>query len=185
MVSPEIHMALPLRSSASATEDFQAVLRGVRPVALLVHSEVEIVQGRPPRAGAEEIIVGALAATRLGVPEKRLEIVVRGRIGGRSDPMSADLAVFVMMDPSVPSCADLGHGCPKPWDFCCESQDSRTTNSATVQLVDPADGPVRVDLAAYGFKPLDEVVVVGTVGPRPGPEVLMIRARKIHRVAGS
>jgi hypothetical protein len=46
----------------------------VRPVALLVHPEVEIVEGRPPEAGREEIMVGALAATRLGVPDERLSI---------------------------------------------------------------------------------------------------------------
>ncbi|MEO0716016.1 MAG: ABC transporter permease, partial [Planctomycetota bacterium] len=38
--SPEIHAALPVRESASSTTDHQAVMRGVRPVALLVHPEV-------------------------------------------------------------------------------------------------------------------------------------------------
>lgn len=73
-VSPEIHMALPVRASRESTVDLNAVIRGVRPVALLVHPEVEIVQGRPPRAGVEEIMVGSLAATRLGVPDERLSI---------------------------------------------------------------------------------------------------------------
>jgi len=72
-VSPEIHMALLVRESADA-EGLQAVLRGVRPVALLVHPEVEIVEGRPPESGRDEIMVGALAATRLGVPEERLSV---------------------------------------------------------------------------------------------------------------
>lgn len=70
--SPEIHMALPLRESADSTRDLQAVMRGVRPVAMLVHPEVEMVEGRLPRAGEDEIMVGALAATRLGVAEERL-----------------------------------------------------------------------------------------------------------------
>jgi putative ABC transport system permease protein len=72
-VSPEIHMALLVRESPDA-EGLQAVLRGVRPVALLVHPEVEIVEGRPPEAGRDEIMVGALAATRLGVPDERLAV---------------------------------------------------------------------------------------------------------------
>jgi putative ABC transport system permease protein len=72
-VSPEIHMALLVRESADA-EGLQAVFRGVRPVALLVHPEVEIVEGRPPEAGRDEIMVGALAATRLGVPDERLSV---------------------------------------------------------------------------------------------------------------
>ena len=70
--SPEIHAALPVRTDAQSEEDRQAVMRGVRPVALLVHPEVEIVEGRPPRSGHDELMVGSLAATRLGLPESRL-----------------------------------------------------------------------------------------------------------------
>ncbi|MFG0241796.1 MAG: ABC transporter permease [Phycisphaerales bacterium JB054] len=72
--SPEIHAALPVRESAASTEDLPAVMRGVRPVALLVHPEVEIVEGRPPRPGEDELMVGDLAATRLGVPDSRLAV---------------------------------------------------------------------------------------------------------------
>lgn len=110
--------------------------------------------------------------------------MVRGRIGGRGDPMSKDVAVFVMMDPALPSCRDRGDGCAKPWDYCCETPDTITTNSATVQIVGDGDAAVPVDLADHGFAPLDEVVVVGTVAPRPTEAVLIIRADKIHRVQG-
>ena len=72
--SPEVHMALPVRESASSTKPLDALFRGVRPVALLVHSEVEILEGRPPQAGNEEIMIGAMAATRLGVPAERLAV---------------------------------------------------------------------------------------------------------------
>jgi len=72
-VSPEINIALPVRAEPDG-EALNAVLRGVRPVALLVHPEVEIVEGRPPRAGEEELMVGGLAATRLGLPDERLAI---------------------------------------------------------------------------------------------------------------
>ncbi|MFG0306752.1 MAG: ABC transporter permease [Phycisphaerales bacterium JB040] len=70
--SPEIHAALPVREDSTSDEDLGAVMRGVRPVALLVHPEVEIVEGRPPRQGRDELLVGELAATRLGLPEPRL-----------------------------------------------------------------------------------------------------------------
>jgi putative ABC transport system permease protein len=70
--SPEIHAALPVRESAASVTDLPAVMRGVRPVALLVHPEVEIVEGRAPGAGRDELMVGALAATRLGLPDERL-----------------------------------------------------------------------------------------------------------------
>ncbi|MHC4990810.1 MAG: hypothetical protein ACYTGC_07490 [Planctomycetota bacterium] len=112
------------------------------------------------------------------------QIVVRGRIGGRPDPMSRDVAMFVMMDPALPSCRERGDGCRKPWDYCCETTETITANSATVQLVDDARDPMAIDLGTHGFEPLDEVVVVGTVGPRPDEAMLVINAEKIHRVSG-
>lgn len=72
--SPEIHAALPVRENANSTEDLAAVMRGVRPVALLVHPEVEIIQGNAPRSGLDELMLGALAGTRLGLPEERLTL---------------------------------------------------------------------------------------------------------------
>lgn len=81
-VSPEIHVALPVREAAEA-EERQAVLRGVTTAALLVHPEVEIVEGRPPSAGADEIMVGALAATRLGLADERLAIGRTLHLAGR------------------------------------------------------------------------------------------------------
>ena len=98
--------------------------------------------------------------------------------------MSRDAAVFVMMDPVVPCCKDMGTACAKPWDYCCETQESITRNSATVQLVGDAGTPMAIDLGVHGFEPLDEVVGVGTVAPRPNEAVFIIQARKIHRVRG-
>ncbi|RNC81873.1 MAG: ABC transporter permease [Phycisphaera sp.] len=72
--SAEIHAALPVRESRSSTKDLNAVMRGVRPIAFLVHSDVEILEGRAPRSGMDEIMVGQLAATRLGVPAERLAV---------------------------------------------------------------------------------------------------------------
>lgn len=72
-VSPEIHMALPVRESAASTQELSAVMRGVRDIALLVHPAVELIEGRVPRPGEDELMVGSLAATRLGVPDSRLD----------------------------------------------------------------------------------------------------------------
>ena len=72
--SPEINIALPVNADTNDTTPRQAVIRGVRPIAFLVHSTVEIVEGRQPRAGQDEIIVGSLAATRLGLPDGRLAV---------------------------------------------------------------------------------------------------------------
>jgi putative ABC transport system permease protein len=73
-VSPEINIALPVRDTPESEELLPAVMRGVRPVALLVHPQVEIIAGRMPRAGEDELMTGSLAATRLGVPQERVEI---------------------------------------------------------------------------------------------------------------
>ncbi|MEL7472308.1 MAG: ABC transporter permease [Planctomycetota bacterium] len=72
--SPEIHAALPIRERADSQRELSAVMRGVRPIALLVHPDVEIIEGRPPVAGADELMLGELAATRLGLPEDRVGI---------------------------------------------------------------------------------------------------------------
>ena len=73
-VSPEIHIALPLRENATSEAELPAVLRGVTDAAYLVHPEVEIIEGRTPISGAQELIVGGLAATRLGVDDQRLAV---------------------------------------------------------------------------------------------------------------
>lgn len=73
-VSPEIHAALPLRADKDDPTERQGVIRGIRPVALLVHPAVEITHGRAPDAGADEIMVGALAGARLGLSDTRLAV---------------------------------------------------------------------------------------------------------------
>jgi hypothetical protein len=111
-------------------------------------------------------------------------VVVRGRIGGRVDPLSHDVAVFIVVDPVLPSCKAMGDDCKTPWDYCCETPETITANSATVQLVDNNNSALAIDLTTHGFELLDEVVVVGTVGPRPNDAALVIRAHGIHRVTG-
>ena len=72
--SPEIHIALPIREAPDSAAELQGVLRGVRAVALLVHPQVEMTAGRFPLQGDSEIMVGSLAAARLGLPSSRLAI---------------------------------------------------------------------------------------------------------------
>ncbi len=112
-------------------------------------------------------------------------IVLRGRIGGRKQPIAADSPVFTVMDLGVPHCGELhGDRCATPWDYCCETPDAITANAATVQIVDADGMPVGSSPSAFGFAPLDEVVVVGTVAPRPQRDVLTVRATGVFR-AGS
>jgi len=71
-VSPEIHVALLVRTERDSTEEFRVVVRGIKPTAFLVHPRVEIVEGRPPTPGKDEIIVGELVSEKMGVSAGRL-----------------------------------------------------------------------------------------------------------------
>ena len=66
-VSPEVHMMTELRAGAAYGPPIAAMLRGVTPEALLVHPQVRVTDGRLPEPGRDELMVGRLAHTRMGV----------------------------------------------------------------------------------------------------------------------
>jgi len=130
--------------------------------------------------------VGAQSVTEAKASAKEGEqIVLRGRIGGRKTPLTEGSPVFTMMDLAIPHCGENpDDACRTPWDYCCETPDTITTNSATVQIMDAHGQPITESPAAEGLSALDEVIVVGTVAPRPSENVLTIRATGIYRVGG-
>ncbi|HYO07906.1 MAG TPA: ABC transporter permease [Tepidisphaeraceae bacterium] len=73
-VSPEVFFMTMLKTDAADAAGHQAVLRGVTPAAFLVHGQVRMAEGRVPDAGRDELIVGSLAATKMGLPEARLAV---------------------------------------------------------------------------------------------------------------
>lgn len=77
-VSPEIHQLIYLTTGETLRR--RALVRGVTPAALLVHSEVTLVAGRFPRPG--EVMAGRLAWKRLGLEKGQLglgaEITLEG-----------------------------------------------------------------------------------------------------------
>ncbi len=73
-VSPEVHVMLPLKFEREDAEPLRAVLRGVTPGAFLVHPQIRVIAGRVPRPGADELMLGRLAATRMGVEPRRLAV---------------------------------------------------------------------------------------------------------------
>ncbi len=83
-VSPEIQMALTVRTAAHATQERLAVVRGVTERAFLVHGQVRLTLGRLPNAGADEIIVGALVAAKLDLPATALDLGAALFIDGRA-----------------------------------------------------------------------------------------------------
>ena len=109
-------------------------------------------------------------------------IVIRGRIGGRRDPISTDAATFILVDVAIPSCDQIpGDNCPTPWDYCCEPSESMMAGTAAVQIVDETGHVRHVDLKKFGIKPLDTVIVTGTVAARPNPQTLVIKGHTLHR----
>lgn len=112
-------------------------------------------------------------------------VAIRGRIGGSTAPLRSDSPIFVVVDMDLPHCGEMEEDhCPTPWDYCCETSESLAASSATVQLVNDAGEALDVNPIAAGLEALDEVIIVGTVAPRPNGEVLIIRATGVHRVGG-
>ena len=144
------------------------------------------VENTPPPAHAW--LLSGEPAGALGVVDAKASakegdtVVVRARIGGRMEPITAQSPVFVVMDLGLPYCGETHEdACPTPWDYCCDTPETIKANAATVQIV--SDGP-QPDPIAAGLSPLDEVILVGTVGPRPTEDVLTIRATGVYRVGG-
>ncbi|MEM7754948.1 MAG: hypothetical protein AAF297_04860 [Planctomycetota bacterium] len=104
-------------------------------------------------------------------------ITLRGFIGGTMEPLSPDSPVFRIVDPSLVNvCTAEDDHCKTPWDYCCAMPEEISANSATVQIVGASTpGPL---------SPLDEIIVTGTVGPRPTDQVLTVQATGIYRVDG-
>lgn len=93
--SPELYLA----TQASTAEDEEGTLgliRGVTPAALLVRRQVQLVEGRWPGRG--EVMVGRLAATKLGRPAELLAVgrhlMIEGQLWRISGVFSAGGAVF-------------------------------------------------------------------------------------------
>jgi len=83
-LSPEVHVALGVAVAPAAAPIGQAVFRGVTPAAFSVHPQVRLIAGRSPGRGADEIIVGALTSTRLGVADERLAVGRELWVDGRA-----------------------------------------------------------------------------------------------------
>ena len=86
--SPEVHIMAPV--STADGQQGRAYLRGVLPEALVVHSRVQLTEGRFPRAG--EVMVGELAHRALHLPAEALQVGATLRIGGQSFRISGSFA---------------------------------------------------------------------------------------------
>jgi putative ABC transport system permease protein len=71
-VSPEVHMQTTVRRDGSGADGAQVMTRGILPEAFLVHAGVRLADGRMPRPGYDEILVGMRCDERIGVPPEEL-----------------------------------------------------------------------------------------------------------------
>jgi len=91
------------------------------------------------------------------------EIVIVGRIGGRSNPWVEGRAAFSIVDGSLKACSDIpGDECPQPWDYCCETA-KLPTSMALVKILDTEGNLIKTDARQLlNVKELQTVVVRGT-----------------------
>ncbi|MBX3406951.1 MAG: ABC transporter permease [Phycisphaeraceae bacterium] len=82
-ISPEVHVMLPVAAGPSGERHGHALLRGITPAATLVHSNVTLTEGRWPQPGADEVMVGRMAATTIGLREHDLAVGAQLRIDNR------------------------------------------------------------------------------------------------------
>ena len=80
LASPEVYFTSTVEVPGSPAA--QGLIRGVLPVALLVHRQVHITEGRFP-SNPGEIMVGPLAATKLGIQPDALQIGKEVRFEGQ------------------------------------------------------------------------------------------------------
>jgi ABC-type lipoprotein release transport system permease subunit len=70
-VSPEVHLMTEVQEQRGG-RGIPVLLRGVTPEAFLVHSQVRVIEGRAAEPGRDELVVGRLAHTRMGLRASRL-----------------------------------------------------------------------------------------------------------------
>ncbi len=135
-----------------------------------------------PPAGDSTLLLSAEPPGARGVEAVRKaakdgeEVVVVGRIGGDENPWVEGTAVFLLADESLVPCNEKpGDNCPKPWDYCCET-DRLKDCTVQVKFVDAQGEPLASDARELlGVKELATVVVRG-VARRAGEADLSIEA---------
>ena len=87
--SPELYLGTMVKAAEDAPEEM-GLVRGVTPSALLVHGDVEITRGDWPRVN--EVLIGRMAATKLGLSEVQVRPGQRLLIEGRTWTISGTFA---------------------------------------------------------------------------------------------
>jgi len=94
------------------------------------------------------------------------DVVVVGRIGGDKKPFTQGRAVFVVLDPSVKFCNEIGDdACETPWDCCCGiSAADLAKAKVTVKFADGQGKTLPLDAKSdLGLLEMQTVAVRGKV----------------------
>lgn len=145
-VSPEVHVQLPVSAEQNAPEGRLILVRGVTPAALLVHEQVQISEGEWPRSGHDEVFVGRLAHTKLGLPPESLAVGRTLRIDGRDWHISGRLAApQSLIDAEIwMPLSDLKEATKRETDSC-----------VVATLADGPDGAELADIQTFCRRRLD------------------------------
>ena len=110
-------------------------------------------------------------------------IQVSGQIGGTLKPFIEGYAGFVLADPSLEFCNEMGDDhCSTPWDACCEDPNKIKSMCVSVQFVDTNGNPLQADLRhSMELKELDQVSVVGTVAATSTDTNVIINATGLYK----
>ena len=141
----------------------------------------------PPRIPATVFVTEApkdakdVAALKKSVRKKGETVVIRAKIGGRAEPFVKNRAVFTVADRALKSCNEIpGDTCPRPWDYCCESPESKKTNLATIQFTGADGKPLKVGAQSVGgLEPLALIVVEGIVSEVDENGTFVVDAKKV------
>jgi len=112
-------------------------------------------------------------------------IQVHGQIAGTIAPFIDGYAGFVLSDPEIEFCDEMGDDhCSTPWDACCEDPDKLKAMRVSVQFVDADGNPIQQDLkATTTLKELDHVTVIGTVTETSTPSNVIIHATGLYQAS--
>jgi hypothetical protein len=123
-------------------------------------------------------VVDARAAAKPGEP-----IVLRGKVGGKMQPISASAAILVLADEkAITSCDHMPDDpCKTPWDYCCEVPSKIAASTATIQVKGDDGKLLRSTLRGAGdLKELSYLVISGTVDAASTADALIVNAEAIH-----
>ena len=103
-------------------------------------------------------------------------------VTGRVASVVPGRAAFTLMDLALPYCGETNKGdtCKTPWDYCCETPESKKANLMTVQFVDKDGKPLKVGAQGVeGLEPLALVVFEGTVAEVDDKGNFVVRVTKM------